>query len=70
MGRMMSSLNTQEIKRDTYKDNLEKATVENLAFYANFSRRGNSVLPAIQRMITGELDAVVRESPNQTLGGS
>lgn len=66
----MSSLNTQEIKRDTYKDNLEKATVENLAFYANFSRRGNSVLPAIQRMITGELDAVVRESPNQTLGGS
>ncbi len=66
----MSSLNTQEIKRDTYKDNLEKATIENLAFYANFSRRGNSVLPAIQRMITGELDAVVRESPNQTLGGS
>jgi hypothetical protein len=66
----MSSLNTQEIKKDTYRDNLEKATIENLAFYANFSRRGNSVLPAIERMISGELDAVVRKSPNQTLGGS
>ena len=66
----MSSLNTQEIKRDTYRDNLEKATIENFEFYANFSRRGNSVLPAIERMISGELDAVVRESPNQTLGGS
>ena len=66
----MSSLNTQEIKKDTYRDNLEKATIEHLAFYANFSRRGNSVLPAIERMISGELDAVVRKSPNQTLGGS
>jgi uncharacterized protein with ATP-grasp and redox domains len=66
----MSSLNTQEIKRETYKNNQEKTTVDNFATYADLSRRGNSVLYVIDQMSSGAIDAVVRKSPNQTVGGS